>query len=442
MKKPRPPKIPLARFNLKTPNASASLVYLKFRYWYRGEQQIIVHSTSWNIDPKHWDKKTQRARHIRGKEEYLELNTALDTFQQIAQGIFIEHNYGDISPDDFRKEIEYRTGKAQRPADQKATTLFQFIENFIQQQQRRANAKRGTWKKFLTVYNHLQDFAADQGKAELSFEDIDWKFRFQFLEWLYAPPREHAINNAAKIMEVVKQFMRQAKREGLHENTTFEDAGFGVKRVKVKNKVRLTFQELASLLELDLSDNTRLERVRDLFIVGAYTGLRFSDWSKVKRDQIITEPDGTQLLEILTGKDRDHLFIPLLPELKKVLEKYSFELPEMSVQEFNRIIKEVCRLAIADSRFLRIYSEGGKVQDEMIGKWEKASSHAARRSFATNFWEMGIPASILMQITGHSTEKQFFEYIDVDKRTVARQFAREVARKMATGGHTPEGSNE
>ena len=221
--------------------------------------------------------------------------------------------------------------------------------------------------------------------------------------------------------------MKEAHRKGLHNNTIFQEPDFGLRRVKVKNKVRLSFAELEALsVKLDLSNNRRLEKVRDLFIVGSYTGLRFSDWHKIRREQIILK-GGAELLEIMAQKTSEPIVIPLLPELKTVLTKYDYQLPRITIQKFNEYIKEVCQLAISDSKFFRIYSEGGRVHSEKIEKWKKVSSHAARRSFATNFWELGIPAPILMQITGHATEKQFFEYIDVNQYEVAKRFAQEVA---------------
>lgn len=62
----------------------------------------------------------------------------------------------------------------------------------------------------------------------------------------------------------------------------------------------------------------------------------------------------------------------------------------------------------------------------------------ARRSFATNFYQLGIPAAHLMLITGHSTEKQFFEYINIDKKENAKTIAKQIAillTKQTTGSN-------
>ena len=312
---------------------------------------------------------------------------------------------------------------------EKVPTLFEFIDQFCLEQQNDPTKKRGTWKKFITVQSHLKKYSEEKKeelKKELSYDDIDWHFRKDFLNWLYEEPRNHSINNAAKIFEVLKQFMQESIKLRYHTNLTFLEKNFGVKRVKTKNKVRLDFQEIEQLIQLDLSTNPRLEKVRDLFVVGCYTGLRFSDWHKVKKGNIILDKDGEEQLEILTQKTTQRVLIPILSELKAVIDKYDYNLPSISAQKFNDYIKEVCELANLDSKEMRIYSEGGITKQERLEKYKMVSSHCARRSFASNFYQLLKKPSLLMQITGHTTEKQFFEYIDLSNEEQAKEFAHEV----------------
>lgn len=418
-------KIPAVRFNLKdTTNPDTdTLVYLFFRY----NNNRLKYSTGEKVKPGYWDG--HRAKYTKKHPGYSDLNSRLNDWENLTKEIFKEYDFGNISVKDFKLELDYRSEKKQRPIaeKEKVPTLFKFIEDFISEQQNQPNGKRGTWKKYITVDNHLKTFANEK-KIQLDYDNIDWHFRKDFLNWLYEAPRNHSINNAAKIFEVIKQFMQESYKLRYHNNLTFLEKGFGVKRVKTKNKVRLDFTEIKQLMDLDLSDNTRLDKVRDLFIVGCYTGLRFSDWHKVNRGNIIID-DADELLEILTQKTGQLVYIPCLPELKAVLEKHDYNLPKISSQKFNDYIKEVCELATIDTKFLRIYSEAGTVDNERIEKFKKVSSHCARRSFASNFYDMGIPAYVLMQITGHTTEKQFFEYIDIDPKKLAKRFASEV--KMA-----------
>ncbi|WP_282776282.1 site-specific integrase [Phaeodactylibacter xiamenensis] len=419
--KPYRRKLPTPRFLLVSPNAEGRMILLRMTI---AKKHRVSFSTGIRVNPKHWNAKAARLKLVRGKEkEYRDINKRLAAFSEIAQDIYIEYDNGQrLDRKTFLEQLAYRSGRKENPAAN-VTTLFQFVEQFIEAEQTKPNAKRGTWKKYLTVFNHLREFAAAQGKESLDFSDINWQFRNDFINWLYSPPRSHSQNNAAKILAVTKQFMREAEKRGLHSNRIYTQKGFGLRRTKTTAKVRLTFAELEELAAVDLTDTPRLERARDLFLVGCFTGARFSDWHKVSRENIIEEPEG-QLIQILTQKVRNRVVVPVFPVLAGILEKYGYQLPEMSIQHFNRDIKTVCKIALKDSRFQRIYSEGGDTKAEIVEKWERVSSHAARRSFASNFWEAGIPAALLMQITGHATEKQFFEYIDISQEQAARQFAK------------------
>lgn len=44
-------------------------------------------------------------------------------------------------------------------------------------------------------------------------------------------------------------------------------------------------------------------------------------------------------------------------------------------------------------------------------KWQKLTTHTARRSFCTNMYLLGVPVMTIMSISGHRTEKSFRSYI-------------------------------
>ena len=51
--------------------------------------------------------------------------------------------------------------------------------------------------------------------------------------------------------------------------------------------IYLRMDELEKLKKLDLSAKPGMERMRDLFLVGCFTGLRFSDFSQIKLSSIV-----------------------------------------------------------------------------------------------------------------------------------------------------------
>lgn len=242
---------------------------------------------------------------------------------------------------------------------------------------------------------------------------------------MYSPPREFSANYASKVVSVIRQFMREAKRRKLHQNDTFAD--FSIKTEKT-TKVALGFDELETLLDLDLSNNPRLDKVRDLFLIGCYTGLRYSDFSRIEPGHVVTE-DGEKFLEITTEKTRQPVVIPFMPELEPLLAKYNYNPPKISGQKMNDYLKELCKLAGLTERLRIISNKAGKKQESEVEKWELITTHVARRSFATNMFSWGFPAMNIMKITGHTTEKQFMDYICIEGRQNAKLMAKQIAMK-------------
>ncbi|MEO6758202.1 MAG: phage integrase SAM-like domain-containing protein [Saprospiraceae bacterium] len=412
---PRINGTPKVRFNLWDKREELTYVFAYFHY--EGGQRL-KYSTGYKVRPEFWDGKTHRLKLNRKYPEHTDINLHLNKMELTITQIYRDFDNGEILPEDFRKEMDYRLGYAKRPENKavKAPTLFSFIQTFIDEKKVQP---RGTWKILQTVFWLLKSYAEERTGGQLSYENIDFAFFSDFKAWLFAAPREHSANYAAKVVSVLRQFLRDAQRRGYHSKTDFQN--FTVKKVKT-TKIALSFEELETMYKMDLGDNQRLERVRDLFLIGAYTGLRFSDFTRI-RPELIEAVNGESILSITTQKTGEQVSIPLLPIPLALLRKYNFEAPKISNQKMNDYLKELGQLAGMTGKMIVIGSKGGKREDLTAEKWEKLTTHVARRSFATNFYRAGIQPGVLMKITGHSTERQFMQYIAIDGKENAQHFA-------------------
>ena len=407
-------KIPQARFSLKDPKAKdETLIYMFYRL--PNKSKRIVFSTQEYCLPKYWDNNNRKVKNSIAYTKGAATNKKLQQYAQLAENLYAEFK-GEIEPTVFKKELEFRSGRKQRQPKKvrkkkKPVTFLEFIEKHIASESDKPNAIYGTWKKYLTVFNHLKNFH-ESTKTPINFKDINWHFRTEFEKWLYSPPRNHSANNVSKIFQVIKTFMKLSHREKLHTNEIYKESDFGVKRVKVKTKIRLTPEEVNTLIATNFSDNNHYDRVRDMFIAACFSGLRISDWKSIDKQHIITV-QGMDFLNLMMEKTKKEISIPIMEELRKVLKKYDYQMPVMTPQVFNRTLKEVLKRAIPDSTFLRIYSEGGSTKSEKVPKWQFASSHAGRRTFASNRYMEGWSLRKIMNILGHASEKQTEEYMDI-----------------------------
>jgi integrase len=193
-------------------------------------------------------------------------------------------------------------------------------------------------------------------------------------------------------------------------------------------KFALSFEELEHLYTLNFGPDTALELVRDIFLVGCYTGLRISDYGRIKPEHI-KETDGQHLLTISQQKTGSDVVIPLLPIALSILKKYDFHIPDLPSLTMNNGLKKLGQAAGYNSELRVIQSNGGQIKEVTVPKWKKITSHVARRSFATNFYRAGIPIAIIMKITGHKSEAMFMKYIAIDATENALKFA-ELAKSI------------
>ena len=177
-----------------------------------------------------------------------------------------------------------------------------------------------------------------------------------------------------------------------------------------------------------MTKSPKLDKVRDLFLIGCNTGLRFSDYTTIKKEDI-----QDNRLRIVAQKTSRKVIIPLMPQVKEILQKYDFQLPAaISNQKFNEYLKEVAKLAGLTDPCVTHITRGGKnvVKKENQKKYDLVTSHVARRSFATNYYKMKIDKLEIMAITGHKTESEFLKYIKVTQEEKADSFEKNVKAKQ------------
>lgn len=302
----------------------------------------------------------------------------------------------------------------------KGIRLFDYIETFISDciTGRRlingANVNDRSVKRYLTTQNLLKEFS-DQYKRPVEFKTIDIDFYKDFSFYM-AKHKDYAPATMGKHVTTLKTFLREATENGLNDNLKYQSRAFAVTSSE-SDSIALSVEELNELYQLDLFDNLRLDKVRDLFIVGANTGLRFSDFTDIKPDNIKKVANG-YIIDLIQFKTKNQVVIPLNDITLAIFRKYNNQLPEaISNQKFNDYIKQVAQMVTTlHEPITRAITKGGKQLEVTSPKWELISSHTARRSYATNAYERGTPAISLMQITGHRTEKAFLSYIKTSKK--------------------------
>lgn len=160
--------------------------------------------------------------------------------------------------------------------------------------------------------------------------------------------------------------------------------------------------------------------IKDYFIIGCLTALRFSDYSRLKPQNFIRNK-----IVIKTQKTNTPVQIPIHPLVREIIQKYGKQLPPPpSIQHFNRELKKIGKKIGFTKKILYERQIGLTRVSKLVPKYQFISSHTARRSAATNMYIAGIMPFRIMLITGHKTEKSFFRYIRITREENVKVLAR------------------
>ena len=98
-------------------------------------------------------------------------------------------------------------------------------------------------------------------------------------------------NTIGNHIQILKTLLNEATDRGLNERLDFRSRKFKRPYEEVEG-IYLKKSELEKLHKLDLSHKPNLERVRDLFLIGCHTGLRYSDFSQILPSNITSNKVG------------------------------------------------------------------------------------------------------------------------------------------------------
>ena len=172
------------------------------------------------------------------------------------------------------------------------------------------------------------------------------------------------------------------------------------KRGDRENVEYLTEEEMKRFEAIILTKGSILDIVHDLFVFQMYTGLPFSDMQAFDANDY--KWDGKAWKNV---GERIKTGVPyvsqLLPPAVKVLEKYGWEIPQMSNADYNRHLKSL---------------------GQMAGIKTRLHSHLARHTFATYMLRNGVKIENVSKMLGHTNITQTQRYAKVLAQSVHDDF--------------------
>lgn len=365
---------------------------------------------------------TEKAIKTSAKKEQSEMNSKLLEFRLHVERIVNDLTIDGVPPS--RESVKLELDRIYNPdrinesgvdgnRDFSEMNLVQFLDHMINTL---SNLKESTIKSYKVVRKNLQEYQTKY-KTVVTPLTADEDFYHSFVKYLTAEGlAKNTIGTRIKIVKTVLNYASEKK--GVRYSDAFRKKSFA-KPSEETDSIYLNVDELNAIDALVLPKS--LDKVRDMFLIECDTGLRYSDVIRLTAENITEEG----LIKIQTQKTGKTIYAPMTPRVKRIFEKYDYRLPKpISNQNYNRYLKDIARMAGVTTPVTRTRTIRGVLTTTTVPKYQRVSSHTARRSFATNAYIAGLPTFSIMKITGHKTEEAFLLYIRISAEESAKKMAK------------------
>lgn len=308
-------------------------------------------------------------------------------------------------------EIKRRiTSPAVKGEEKPGTDMYDWMKVQVEQ----LTLREGTVKHYITLIARMREYGRMMAWDDLTTENI-----YQWDSWLHRlkKPATDAgrkagvetgyISDAAvyNYHKCLKALIARAVRFGIADKNPYERLRGVFKRGERDTVDYLTADEMKAIEQIRPTPGSTMAVVRDLFVFQMYTGMSFSDMQRfdigdyrMENGQWVTVRERTK-----TGV----AFISqLLPPVVEVLGRYGMQLPEITNQKYNELLKYL---------------------GEVAGIRKRITSHMARHTFATWALHNKVELHVVSQMLGHTNTtmtQRYAKTLGVDVRAAFDELKR------------------
>lgn len=364
---------------------------IEITFKHLGIRERVYYPTQEKIQVSHW----KNGKVSKANPQYRSIQKRVEAVHNEVKEIIygLENTLGYVNATHFKKHIN--------KANEDEKDILTLFDEFIVLKKLTAKAKMVI--KLTTIRNHLRNFL--KGK-KMYLVDYDQKF-INSLAHYWQETKALQPNTIHKNFKFILLFLNQLNREEVLKTDKYKKLDYP--REVETNTIVLEKEEVKMLIQHE-PKNLRLSRIKDLFLVLIYTGLRFGDGVRISNRWV-----GNGMLHIHTQKTDEKITIPLHPSLKEILEKYAYDLSSLAIsnQKFNKYVKELCQDVGINADVEVIKYQHGIRKYHIMPKYKLIASHTGRRTFITNSILAGIPLSVIQRITGHKKLVTLQKYVDI-----------------------------
>jgi hypothetical protein len=339
------------------------------------------------VPPKNWVEKDQR---IQGKN-LKSLNDKVQRIKSELIALILDLERNEVEPIPSIVLAEYYAQKADRNAvyvvNRTASGWKMSLNNwfaFVEQ-----NRKSGTTDNSRQFKVKFESFVKKKHIVINELIDINYKVSDRFREYLY--DEGLSFNTVGKLIARLRAWIRH---ENKISNTPISNTqNFNSKQLP-KSYIALTIEELDKLKDFPFK-SSRLAKARDVFIAITFTGLRISDYSKLDAGLIEDDIINIRLKKTETSSAID-ASIPLLKEVKEMLNRNNGLFPQLSETKLREYLKEACK----EAKFKQLIEVTFQKKDNqsvkhLVPKYKLITPHTGIKTMANYLQEKGLDTDFI-----------------------------------------------
>lgn len=407
-------------FRLKEPTKEISRIMGRYSF----KDLKIDFSTGLKIATNRWDSDSKTVTSGGDKREINQKLSKFKTSIVDSHKNFNEHYSRIPTKDELKTIVENGVeGKELTTVQRSKKSFDDVFQEFMRLIELRNSRAESSGQKtlhktyissFNVMYRDLRDFANDNN-IFLDIDKFDEVQCLEFQNWLLDTEKVKSLSTLKTRIKRLSQVQKRAFEKGYTNNRSYLHDEYSVK-VPPSFHTVLTEPEIKILYEYDFSDVPRLERVRDLFVLGCHCSLRFGDITRIENGHIEYSSGNISIL-LNKGSRVDKyktVTFPIFGYAGEILSKYDNNIKSIAIsnQNTNEYLKELFReIPYFNEKVItreRPTNEG--VVFETINFADKVAFHDSRRSFCTNRYIEGWDLLEIWQYTGHTDESVFKTY--------------------------------
>ena len=216
------------------------------------------------------------------------------------------------------------------------------------------------------IIKHIDNFSSEFD-CDIFTNSVTAEFLDDFIIYLEDQGLRH--NTIVGYVLKIQSLVRRASQYNYAVDNTYDEIDL---RTEPTNAVFLSMNEITRIYYYKFvrQDKRKAkERIRDMFVLGCLTALRYSDYSRLTSQNLIDN-----YIVIRTKKTNIDVKVPAHDYVREIFSKYAGQVPcGLCIQYFNKYLKVIMKEIGLNDPITYSFTKSGKLTTVTSHRWDSFS---------------------------------------------------------------------